>query len=271
MFQATFAEEIGTIRGRVNMMASTMDLLMSSVRLKKVFGLILALGNYMNGGNRTRGQADGFGLEILPKLKDVKSKDSKYTLLHFVVNKYIEKYEGELAGTEKVELPVPDPYVVEKVSNFKFEDLESDMKEISKNLKVCENRAEKVLKKSDEEHLQPFKDRMSVFFIQAKKEVDTENKNLTECISQFGIITKYFQFTGRGSEVTPYDFFSLWAPFCHDFRNIYVLEQRKLVKQRMKAAEEKVKKVQEERNVATKTKEVGGLKSKLKDKLKTTK
>lgn len=28
----------------------------------------------MNGGNRTRGQADGFGLEILPKLKDVKSR-----------------------------------------------------------------------------------------------------------------------------------------------------------------------------------------------------
>lgn len=30
----------------------------------------------MNGGNRTRGQADGFGLEILPKLKDVKSRVS---------------------------------------------------------------------------------------------------------------------------------------------------------------------------------------------------
>lgn len=44
----------------------------------------------MNGGNRTRGQADGFGLEILPKIKDVKSKDATYTLLHFVVNKYIE-------------------------------------------------------------------------------------------------------------------------------------------------------------------------------------
>lgn len=44
----------------------------------------------MNGGNRTRGQADGFGLEILPKIKDVKSKDSNYTLLHFIVNKYIE-------------------------------------------------------------------------------------------------------------------------------------------------------------------------------------
>lgn len=37
-------------------------------------GLVLALGNHMNGGSRVRGQADGFGLEILPKLKDVKSR-----------------------------------------------------------------------------------------------------------------------------------------------------------------------------------------------------
>ncbi|KAG7259068.1 hypothetical protein CRUP_026600, partial [Coryphaenoides rupestris] len=48
------------------------ELLGSSVR--EVIGLVLAFGNYMNGGNRTRGQADGFGLEILPKLKDVKSR-----------------------------------------------------------------------------------------------------------------------------------------------------------------------------------------------------
>jgi len=47
---------------------------MTSEGLKKVLAIILALGNYMNGGNRQRGQADGFGLEILPKLRDVKSK-----------------------------------------------------------------------------------------------------------------------------------------------------------------------------------------------------
>ncbi|XP_068202042.1 uncharacterized protein [Palaemon carinicauda] len=268
MFQATFAEELGIIHGRVDMMRSTMTLLMTSEQLKKIFGLILALGNYMNGGNRTRGQADGFGLEILPKLKDVKSKDSGFTLLHYVVNKYIERYEGEDAGTDKVEPPVPDPYVVQKVSTFKFEDLEADMNEIVKNLKVCENRAKKVIEKSDEEHLQPFKDRMTGFFVKAKTEVESENQNLKDCMSEFKVICKYFQFSGKGGEVTPYDFFSLWSPFCHDFANIYVIEQRKIVKQRMKAAEEKVKKVQEDRNVAKKTKEAGGLKSKLKDKLK---
>lgn len=42
--------------------------------MREVMGLVLALGNHMNGGSRIRGQADGFDLEILPKLKDVKSR-----------------------------------------------------------------------------------------------------------------------------------------------------------------------------------------------------
>lgn len=45
---------------------------MTNESLKQLFAIILALGNYMNGGNGQRGQADGFGLEILSKLKDVK-------------------------------------------------------------------------------------------------------------------------------------------------------------------------------------------------------
>lgn len=48
--------------------------LLESDGVRRVVGLVLALGNHMNGGSRVRGQADGFGLEILPKLKDVKSK-----------------------------------------------------------------------------------------------------------------------------------------------------------------------------------------------------
>ena len=42
----------------------------------QVLGLVLAFGNYMNGGNKTWGQADCFELDILPKLKDVKSSVS---------------------------------------------------------------------------------------------------------------------------------------------------------------------------------------------------
>lgn len=66
---------------------------MTSGSVSKVLGIILALGNYMNGGNRTRGQADGFAIDILPKIKDVKSKDNSLTLLYYVVKMYIQVME----------------------------------------------------------------------------------------------------------------------------------------------------------------------------------
>jgi hypothetical protein len=44
----------------------------------------------MNGGNRQRGQADGFAIDILPKIKDVKSKDNTLTLIFYVVKVYIQ-------------------------------------------------------------------------------------------------------------------------------------------------------------------------------------
>lgn len=55
------------------LVAPPLQMLQASETVKTVLGLILAFGNFMNGGNRTRGQADGFSLDILPKLKDVKS------------------------------------------------------------------------------------------------------------------------------------------------------------------------------------------------------
>ncbi len=63
---------------------------MMSVEVSRVLGIILALGNYMNGGNRQRGQADGFAIDILPKIKDVKSKDNTLTLIFYVVKVYIQ-------------------------------------------------------------------------------------------------------------------------------------------------------------------------------------
>ena len=53
---------------------SYIQVLLTSEGVKKILSIILAFGNYMNGGNRTRGQADGFSLDILAKLKDVKSQ-----------------------------------------------------------------------------------------------------------------------------------------------------------------------------------------------------
>ena len=59
----------------------------------KVLGLILALGNYMNHGNYTRGNAGGFDLELLSKLVDVRSNNKKASLPSIVAKMYIEQFD----------------------------------------------------------------------------------------------------------------------------------------------------------------------------------
>ena len=63
--------------------------------LSFVLSIILTLGNFMNGGTN-RGQADGFQLSVLNKIKDVKTQVSKdrenrckinVTYMHFALLK----------------------------------------------------------------------------------------------------------------------------------------------------------------------------------------
>lgn len=85
----------------------------------------------MNGGNLSRGQADGFGLEILSKLKDVKSKDSKITLLHFIVQSYIKSV---VPFSITIPLPVPEPGDIKRAAAVNFDDVKADLEKLRKKL-----------------------------------------------------------------------------------------------------------------------------------------
>lgn len=80
----------------------------------------------------SRGQADGFGLEILPKLKDVKSKDSKTTLLHYIVRFYMKKIENPF---EPCVLPIPEPGDIKRAASVNFDDVKVDLQKLETQLK----------------------------------------------------------------------------------------------------------------------------------------
>lgn len=63
----------------------TLQALFRNPQMNKVLGLILAVGNKMNEGNPIRGEANGFQIDILSRLKDVKSSDGS-NLLEYIVN-----------------------------------------------------------------------------------------------------------------------------------------------------------------------------------------
>ncbi|MEQ2294671.1 hypothetical protein AMECASPLE_006311 [Ameca splendens] len=133
IFQSVFLDTVSSLRRKVKIISNVCKDLLGCDSLRDVMGLVLAFGNYMNGGNRTRGQADGFGLEILPKLKDVKSRDNHINLVDYVVLYYLRNFDKH-AGTEKSVFPLPDPQEFFQAAQVKFDDLAKDMRKLKRDL-----------------------------------------------------------------------------------------------------------------------------------------
>ncbi|KAL0963138.1 hypothetical protein UPYG_G00350220 [Umbra pygmaea] len=267
IFQSVFKDGITSIRSKVDVVFRVCKDLLETSSVREVMGLILALGNHMNGGNRTRGQADGFGLEILPKLKDVKSRDNRITLVDYVVSYYLHNLD-ENAGTDRSVFPLPDPQQVFQAAQVKFEDVNKDLRQLRRDLTVCEKSVQKVCLGSSEEHLQPFKDKMEVFVLIARKE-------LNEADAQLMFARKRYQDLGRflglkpkigETEVETGHLFMLWFEFCADFKTRWKRENKNISKERLKEAQLSVKKITADKMVETRKINPNSLKERLRQK-----
>lgn len=120
IFRNEFEESCIQIEQKIETVQKLCEFLLENDYLKQLFSIILTLGNFMNGGNRYRGQADGFGLDVLNKLRDVKSKDKKSNLLHFIVKTYIHKRRQQGLKIKEIIYPVPDASDVKDASSIDF-------------------------------------------------------------------------------------------------------------------------------------------------------
>jgi len=178
-FQAEFDEGSTLVARKLEVVKRLSEFLTDSDDLKLLFSIILTLGNYMNGGNRARGQADGFGLEILGKLKDVKSKDSKVTLLHFIVKTYIGRKRKSGTPLVEIGLPIPEPSDVERAAAVDFDEVKLQIMDLQKKLRICQSTTEKVISSSNEENIQPFKKKMEDFIEMGDKKLKNKCVNWT--------------------------------------------------------------------------------------------
>uniref|UniRef100_UPI00398F6836 formin-2 n=1 Tax=Pristiophorus japonicus TaxID=55135 RepID=UPI00398F6836 len=264
LFQSTFLENIAAINRKLEIMDKLCKTFQTSASVKEVLSLILAFGNYMNGGNRSRGQADGFGLEILPKLRDVKSSDNSINLLFYLVSYYLRNFDKD-AGTEQSIFPMPEPQDLFQASQMKFEDFEKDLRKLKKDLKVCEKEMEKVCRLSPEEHLQPFKDQMEEFINQAKVDQESKEVFLSGTHKSFLETAAYFSMKPKSGdkEVTPNHLFTLWHEFCTDFKEYWKKENKVILQEKIKEAEAHVYSQKKERSYSVKEKVKTGMKAKV--------
>ncbi|XP_030307881.1 formin-1 [Calypte anna] len=253
IFQSVFSEGITSVHRKVDIITRVSKALLNMTSVKEILGLILAFGNYMNGGNRTRGQADGFGLEILPKLKDVKSRDNGINLVAYVVIYYLRHCDKE-AGTDKSIFPLPEPQDFFQASQVKFEDLIKDLRKLKRDLEASEKQMKLVCRESSEQHLQPFKKKLEEFFQKAKEERKREESSLENAQKCFEETVGYFGIKPKPGEkeITPNYVFTVWYEFCSDFKTIWKRESKSISKERIKLAQQSVSKLTAEKKVETK-------------------
>ncbi|CAG9798032.1 unnamed protein product [Chironomus riparius] len=243
VFQDEFEEQCIMVSRKVHIVKSLCEFLLENERLKEVFSIILTLGNFMNGGNRQRGQADGFGLEILGKLKDVKSKDPKITLLHFIVKTYIT-HARKSCGLTEIELPIPDPNDVDKSLHIDFVECQQQLNALKNKVEECKKTTEKVIVASAVEHVQPFKDKMEAFLKMATKRIESRLLKVEECKVLFMKTLKFYKYlakSGTIDETTPAQFFEYWTSFTSDFNMIFKKEIVILTNELLKKSRQQTK------------------------------
>lgn len=267
IFQSVFLDTISSIRRKVEIISNVCKEMLECNNLRVIMGLVLAFGNYMNGGNRTRGQADGFGLEILPKLKDVKSRDNRINLVDYVGLYYLRNFDMH-AGTEKSVFPLPEPQDFFQAGQVKFDDLTKDIRKLKRDLTACEKDVQKVCSKSSDEHLQPFKTKMEGFISCAQKEHSAEEDRLNAAQKSFQDMVSYFGVKPKpgDKEVSPSYVFILWYEFCNDFKNTWKRQSKNISQERLKEAQENIKKITAEKRVETKKINANSLKERLRQK-----
>uniref|UniRef100_A0A673HAB4 Formin-1-like n=1 Tax=Sinocyclocheilus rhinocerous TaxID=307959 RepID=A0A673HAB4_9TELE len=253
IFQSVFVDSISSVHRKVEIISAVCKTFLENDSVKDVIGLILAFGNYMNGGNRTRGQADGFGLDILPKLKDVKSRDNRMSLVDYVVSYYLRNMD-ENAGTEKSVFPLPEPQDLFHAAQVKFEDLAKDLRKLKKELTACVKEVEQVCENSSEEHLQPFKDKMETFVSTGESQKHPLHLDFSCFSRSFQEMVTYFGLKPKSGEkeVSPNYVFMLWYEFCNDFKSTWNRENKSISKERLKEAQQTVQKITSEKKVETK-------------------
>ncbi|KAH8248583.1 hypothetical protein KR032_001076 [Drosophila birchii] len=260
VFQAEFEESVTQLVRKIETVTQLSRQLIESEDLKLVFSIILTLGNYMNGGNRQRGQADGFNLDILGKLKDVKSKESHTTLLHFIVRTYIAHRRKEGVHPLEIQLPIPEPPDVERAAQMDFEDVQRQITELNRRFTGCKRTTAKVLSASRPDILEPFKSKMEEFVEGADKSMAKLRQSLEECRELFLETMRFYHFSPKActltlAQCTPDQFFEYWTNFTNDFKDIWKKEITSLLNDLMKKS--KQAQIESRRNVSTKVEKSG--------------
>ncbi|KAF7664313.1 hypothetical protein LDENG_00180890 [Lucifuga dentata] len=230
LFKLQFEEQLNNIKPDVVSVTAACEEVRQSEAFSQLLQIILLVGNYMNSGSRN-GNAFGFTISYLCKLRDTKSADQKQTLLHFLADVCQQQYPDVMT--------FPDELIhVEKASRVSAETLQKNLEQMGRQIKNLEK---------DLETFPPPQSDKDLFVGSSHEQyekLDLMHKNMEK---QYNDLGEYFVFDPRKVSIE-----ELFGDL-NNFKNMF--QQAVKENQKRKESEEKIRRAKLAKEKAEKEKE----------------
>lgn len=202
LFKHEFQVMTGELDSKLAIMEKAQKAINSSNSLKRVLEVVLALGNYLNGGT-TKGEAYGFRLQTLTKLKQTKTMDNKHNLMHFLVTTIQTHYPQLQTFTE-------DLLVLRDAADIELSQISSETNKLNSNANRLSNELQKPRSRGDK-----FTDVMSSFKVVCEPRIQSLKSRLDGIRQASTGVASLF---GEDPSKTPQEaVFRIFADFAKDY------------------------------------------------------
>lgn len=221
----TFVQDAKRIHSVIVKMQKALAEVSKSGELRKILEVVLAIGNYMNGGT-TRGSAWGFKLDILGNLINVKDSMNNGTLMHYLYVLFERNYP------DLTEFSLPGSALVVNIS---FKEVIKEMNGLAKQVGLIR---QEVKKKPFSKH-DKFSKVIGPFEVKATKDVENLQKMLEQVRKDFEKLA--IKFGESGNDVEPKTLFPKLVSFEQGLKRAgnQLVEMREADARKQKVEEQK--------------------------------
>ena len=221
LIKSVFNKHATTVQEQMNVLEKAIDEVSGSNKLPQLLGIVLKVGNFMN-GTGARGGAYGFKLSDLEKLADTKSMNLKTTLLGYLIQVF-EQNNPDLIN-------VPEDFPT--ASQASRESLIEVVKDVNQ-LESDRNFAKRLIEGDNVEH-DVFYTKMASFLIEADASLEDLTARKTTIEQKFNKLKKSL-FEPPFTDTC--EFFETITKFMNLYQSTHdsIIRERKSVDDRAKA------------------------------------
>lgn len=215
-FTCEYEENYENVISTVNVTNLAIKEIKNNQLITKILGYILSIGNILNAGT-TKGQADGFNMDIITKLNTVKDVNNK-TLGNFICN-IILKDDTSIETLKKNCLNITE------ASKISYAETQITLNKLKKDLKEHTANFDKLKGCNDE-----FCAKTKKLIGEYTKDIEVADKTYSEMMTNVQNLVTFYGYSQTDSKYkVPEEFFGLFNDFVNDIdKSLPVTEPKKV-------------------------------------------